>query len=195
MGVCARRGIDPLALARACLRGGARVLQVRHKRDESGAFLELARAVVAAAARFDATVIVNDRADIARLAKAGGVHVGQDDLDVDHARQVAGDAAIVGLSTHERHQVDAALSGTADYVAVGPIYRTTTKDTGYTARGLELVHYAAGRGKPVVAIGGVTLGRVRELVAAGAAGLAVISDLFAGDAEMRVRGYLDVLRI
>ena len=86
------------------------------------------------------------------------------------------------------------VAGTATYVAVGPIYRTSTKDTGYEARGLELVRYAAGRGKPVVGIGGITLGRVPELVAAGVGGLAVISDLLAtGDPEERVRHYMQAL--
>ncbi len=191
---CARAGVDPLALAEACLRGGAQILQLRCKERGSAGLLELARRVVRAADRDGARVIVNDRADIAVLAEAAGVHVGQEDLAPDDVRRVAGPLLVVGLSTHTPRQVDAALAGTATYVAIGPVYGTATKDTGYTARGLDLVRYAAGRGKPVVAIGGITLDRVQELVAAGATGLAVISDIVsAADPERRVREYVRAL--
>ncbi len=140
-----------------------------------------------------ARVIVNDRADIARMADADGVHVGQEDLEVEAARAVVGEHAIVGLSTHTREQVDAALSTSASYVAVGPIFTTATKDTGYDARGLDLVAYAAGRGKPIVAIGGITLERAPDVIAAGAAAVAVISDLLTDDIEQRVRAFVSAL--
>ncbi len=127
-------------------------------------------------------------------AGADGVHVGQTDLPVAEVRGIVGPDAIVGLSTHDRAQVDAALATDASYVAVGPIFSTATKETGYTARGLELVSYAAGRGKPVVAIGGITLERAPSVVAAGASAVAVISDILAGDdAEARVRAFLAAL--
>ena len=135
-------------------------------------------------------VIVNDRADLARAAGAHGVHVGQDDLSPAEARAIVGPAAIVGVSTHTREQIDRALESCASYVAVGPVYTTTTKDTGYDARGLDLVRYAAGRGKPVVAIGGITLSRAGEVVAAGASAVAVITDLLVEiDVEQRVRAF------
>ena len=188
--VCHSRRLDAAALAHACLRGGARVLQVRQKGGGSAAFLDLARRVVHRGLEFDATVIVNDRADLAKLAGAAGVHVGQDDLDVEDARRVGGVELVVGVSTHDAAQVDLAAAGSATYIAVGPVYGTMTKDTGYAARGLELVRYAASRPKPVVAIGGITLERVAELLEAGARGLAVISDLLVtGDAEQRIREY------
>ena len=192
--VCAQRGHDPLALAEACLRGGARVLQLRAKQAAGGALLALADALVSATRPWDALVIVNDRADIARMAGAAGVHVGQDDLPVEDVRRLLPAPAIVGVSTHDARQLDAALLSTADYVAVGPIYGTATKDTGYDAGGLDLIRGAAGRGKPVVAIGGITLERAAAVAAAGAAALAVISDLLAGDAEARVRAYLEAIR-
>jgi thiamine-phosphate pyrophosphorylase len=192
--VCERHGILPVALAEACLRGGATVLQLRQKAGTSAAFLDLARRVVAAARAFNAVVIINDRADIAALAEAAGVHIGQDDLGVEDVRSVAGPSVVVGLSTHGPEQIDAALRGNATYVAVGPVYGTETKDTGYSARGIELIRYASGRGKPVVAIGGITLDRVMEPVNAGASGLAVISDLLStGDPEGRVRDYVRTL--
>jgi thiamine-phosphate pyrophosphorylase len=192
--VCASRGFDPLEVAAACLRGGARVLQLRVKEGRGAAFLDLARAMVRTAAAFDARIIVNDRADIARLSGAAGVHVGQEDLGVPEVRAIVGPGGVVGLSTHDPEQIDAGLASGATYIAVGPIYTTGTKDTGYTARGLDLVRVAAGRGVPVVAIGGITLARAPEVAAAGASGLAVISDLLAGgDVEARVRAFLDTL--
>lgn len=192
--VCRARGREPLRVAEAYLRGGVRLLQVREKNAGSAALLTLVEAVVAAAVPWQARVIVNDRADIARFAAAAGVHVGQDDLPCDVVRQLLPAGAIVGISTHTHEQVDSALETSASYVAVGPIYRTTTKVTGYEARGLELVRYAAGRGKPIVAIGGITLDRATEVVEAGASGLAVITDLLEGDPEQRVREYGRVLR-
>lgn len=187
--VCSARGLDPRALARACVRGGARLLQLRIKTGASAAFLALAEGVVAEAQEYGATVIVNDRADVARIAGAGGVHVGQEDLPPEDVRRVLG-PGVIGLSTHDEHQVDRALASAADYVAVGPIYGTGTKDTGYSARGLSLVRYAAGRGKPVVAIGGIDLQRAPGVIAAGAAAVAVISDLLEGDPEERTRQYV-----
>jgi len=188
--LCALRGLDPLAFARACLAGGARLLQVRQKGSTGGggALLALTREVVRAAHAVDAHVIVNDRADITLMAGAAGVHVGQQDLPAAVVRALLGNDAIVGVSTHTPEQIDEAVAGPADYLAVGPVFRTATKETGYTPRGLELVTQAAGRGKPVVAIGGVTRENARAVLAAGAASVALISDLLSdADPEARVR--------
>jgi thiamine-phosphate pyrophosphorylase len=190
--VCAAQGLDPLAVAIGCLKGGARLLQVRAKRGSSALFLALADAVVAAAHPFGALVIVNDRPDIAVMSGAGGAHVGQDDLSPDDARRVLG-KGVLGVSTHDPAQVDAALQSPADYIAVGPVFSTTTKDTGYDARGLDLLQYAAGRGKPVVAIGGIDLTTAPSVIAAGAAAVAVITDVLRGDPEQRTRAYLAAL--
>jgi len=189
--VCSAQGIDPLALAVACLRGGARLLQVRGKDDSSARLISLVDNLVAAAHPLGGRVIVNDRADIARMAGADGVHVGQTDLPVESVMELVGPSRSVGVSTHDRDQIDRALAGGARYVAVGPIFSTATKDTGYEPRGLELLRYAAGRGKPIVAIGGITLDRAPAVVAAGASAVAVISDLLVGgDPEARVRAFL-----
>lgn len=193
-GVSAARGLDPLALAAACVAGGARTLQLRAKDLPGAAFLELARRLVALASEAGAAVIVNDRPDIARLAGAAGVHVGQDDLPVAEARAILGPDAIVGLSTHDEAQVEEGLSAGPTYIAVGPVFGTRTKATGYTARGLDLVQYAAGRGTPVVAIGGITLDRAAAVVGAGASGVAVITDLLGdGPPEDRVRRFIEVI--
>jgi thiamine-phosphate pyrophosphorylase len=188
---CSAAGLDPAAVADACLAGGARVLQLRDKTGSSAAFLSLADRLVQRASACDALVVVNNRADVARLSGAWGAHVGQDDLDVADARLIVGSAAVVGISTHNEPQIDDALDTDATYVAVGPIFGTATKDTGYTARGLDLIRYAANRGKPIVAIGGISLNRVQSVLEAGATGLAVISDLLTtGNPEARARDFI-----
>jgi thiamine-phosphate pyrophosphorylase len=188
--LCRHRGLDPVAIAQAFLSGGARLLQVRQKGRQSGGaeLLGTVREIVGLARRLDGVVIVNDRSDIARMAGAAGVHVGQEDLSPASVREISGESAIIGLSTHTATQVDEAAKGPADYIAVGPVFTTATKDTGYDPRGLELVRYASAKGKPVVAIGGITLANARSVLEAGAASVAVISDLLTDpDPERRVR--------
>lgn len=145
-----------------------------------------------------ASVVVNDRADIARLSDAGGVHLGQEDLDPVSARVIVGPDAVVGLSTHTLEQVDAALGLPVSYLAIGPVFGTPTKSTGYSAIGLDMVTRAASRarhlGLPLVAIGGITLETAADVMRAGASSVAVISDLVStGDPAARVRAYLDRL--
>jgi thiamine-phosphate pyrophosphorylase len=193
-GACAARHLEPFAVADACLRGGASLLQLRDKSGASAAFLDLAERIVRLGRTRGARVIINDRADIAALSGADGVHVGQEDLTVADVRAIVGDAAIVGLSTHTRDQIDRALDSSASYIAVGPVFETATKETGYDARGLELVTYAAGRGKPIVAIGGITLARAPSVIASGAAAVAIITDLLADrDVEIRARAFVAAL--
>src|SRR6185436_18354239 len=189
--LCRGRGLDPLAVLDAFLAGGARFLQLRDKSSSSAVRLALADTVSARVHAGGGRLIVNDRPDIARMCGADGVHLGQDDMSVEDARRVVGDQAIVGVSTHDEAQVAAAVKTSASYLAVGPIYGTATKDTGYSARGLALVRHAAATAqRPVVAIGGITLERAPEVFAAGAASLAVISDLLREDPATMVRRFL-----
>jgi thiamine-phosphate pyrophosphorylase len=123
------------------------------------------------------------------------VHVGQEDLAPAAVRVIVGDTAIVGLSTHTTEQMDRAIREPVNYVAVGPVFGTATKATGYEPVGLEWVREAARRatvrGVPLVAIGGITLENAASVLDAGAASVAVISDLLStGDPEARVRAYL-----
>lgn len=157
--------------------------------------------VVARAHPAGAIVIVNDRADIARLSGADGVHVGQDDLEPAGVRRILGGSAVIGISTHSARQVRAACAQPVDYVAVGPVFGTATKDTGYRSVGLELIGEAAAiasecdESKPIVAIGGITLERAPDVIDAGATSVAVISDLLAtGNPEARVREYMRALK-
>jgi thiamine-phosphate pyrophosphorylase len=191
-----RAGWTPIDLARAFLDGGATLIQLRVKQLGSAAFLDLSDAAVRLAHPYRANVIVNDRADIALLSGAAGVHVGQDDLPPSAARRLLGEGAIVGLSTHTAAQVEGALRERISYVAVGPVFGTRTKDTGYTAVGLELVGTAAQLAgtTPVVAIGGITLENARSVIDAGAAAVAVIGDLLLGnDPRGRTQAFLQRL--
>jgi thiamine-phosphate pyrophosphorylase len=193
------------ALAGACLEGGVRLLQVRAKTLAAGEMLQHCEDIAADARAARATVVVNDRADVARLVTGAGVHVGQDDLPPGLVRALVGPDVIVGFSTHAVAQIDAALAQPISYLAVGPVFGTRTKDTGYTAVGLDLVRYAADAARrhaerqnvapvPIVAIGGITLETARSVIEAGAASLAVIADLLVGgDPVARVRAYLDRL--
>jgi thiamine-phosphate pyrophosphorylase len=195
--VAAAAGWTAVDLARAYLNGGARLLQLRAKALPSSRFLEICDAVVALSREAGALVIVNDRVDLAKLSGASGVHVGQDDLPVAEARALLGDKAIVGFSTHSMAQVQAALLQPASYIAVGPVFGTRTKNTGYEAVGLRLVTEAARLcgDRPVVAIGGVTLDNAPSVIEAGASCVAVIGDLLArGRPDERVRAYCAILR-
>ena len=195
--VCARAGWTPRDLTRAYLAGGARLLQLRAKQLAGAAFLELAEAVVEDAHDAGARVLVNDRGDIAALAHADGVHVGQDDLTPADVRRVMADG-IIGLSTHTPEQIEAALSAPISYLAIGPVFGTQTKATGYESVGYAAVRHAVARAAthdlPVVAIGGITLDTAARVIAAGAASVAIITDLATADPEARVREYLAALR-
>ena len=191
--VAERAGWTPLDLACAFLDGGAELIQLRAKRLAAEPFLRLADYIVSLGREYDADIVINDRVDLARLSGAAGVHVGQDDLPPGEARQLLGPDAIIGFSTHSPAQLAAAVQEPVTYVAVGPVFGTHTKNTGYSPVGLELVRYAAVQscGLPVVAIGGITLDTAASVVAAGATSVAVITDLLtSGDPTARVRAYL-----
>jgi thiamine-phosphate pyrophosphorylase len=193
----AQAGWSVLDLARAFVDGGATFLQLRAKQATGARLLDTVAALVALGGP-GVQLIVNDRADIARLAGAAGVHVGQNDLSPEAARRIVGPERIVGFSTHTIAQLDAAVREPLDYIAIGPVFGTASKATGYDAIGLAMVEQAAARaharGLQVVAIGGITLERAADVVRAGADAIAVISDLLrSGDPRARVREYLERL--
>lgn len=196
--VAERARWTPRDLGRAYLAGGARLLQLRAKTMASGPLLDLAAAMSEDARAAGGWLILNDRVDLAVLAQAAGVHVGQDDLPAADARRLAGPDALVGVSTHTIEQVEAAVAAPVSYVAVGPMFDTTTKETGYAAVGLTLLTRAAAvlrpRAMPIVAIGGITLDRAPALIDAGAASIAVITDLLMHDPEARARQFTTALR-
>jgi thiamine-phosphate pyrophosphorylase len=151
-----------------------RLFQLRAKTLPSGPLLALAEALARRAEAAGATFVVNDRADIARLAGAGGLHVGQTDLTPADARLVVGAGMPIGRSTHTEAQVRVALGEPVDYLAIGPVFGTTSKDRPDPIVGLDGVRMAvrlasAGRSpRPVVAIGGITLETAPSVIAAGA---------------------------
>ena len=174
--VDAEVALDPLGHARALVQAGATLVQLRAKRLTARAYFELAKAMAplirAAGGRF----AVNDRADIAAAVGADVLHLGQDDLAPAEARTMFKGA--IGLSTHNEAQVAAALTAGVDYIGVGPVYATATKENPDPVVGLAGLARAAARSSvPVVAIGGISLARVPEVLAAGAASAAVISAL------------------
>jgi thiamine-phosphate pyrophosphorylase len=193
--LCTAAGWAPGAYAAALLDGGVTFLQIRAKRLPSGEFLSLCDTIVMLAQPCHATVIVNDRVDLAALSGADGAHVGQDDLSVADARRLMGPTAVIGTSTHTPDQIVAAEASQPTYLAVGPIFGTVTKDTGYEAVGLDLVRRArAVTDRPLVAIGGITIDNAGSVLEAGATMVAVISDLLVGSGPTaRARAYVDRL--
>jgi thiamine-phosphate pyrophosphorylase len=191
------RRLSALDVADAWLGAGVRLIQLRAKRLESGPMLALADQLVSRASRAGASVIINDRADVAVLSGAAGVHVGQGDLTAEHARQIVGPDRLVGLSTHNVAQVTAACGAPVSYIAIGPVFPTTGKDHPDPVVGLEGVRQAAsiaaGANLPVVAIGGITLERAVAVREAGAKTVAVISDLLVGSPGARATAWLSAL--
>ena len=174
---------------------GVRLLQYRNKSASSGELLEKSRALAAELVPRKTTFIVNDRPDVAALAGASGVHLGQDDLGVEAARTLMDANSIVGVSTHNEAQFRSAVSSSADYIAIGPVFATSSKRNPDPVVGLETIRQVRRlTDKPIVAIGGITLERAPEVIAAGANSVAVISDILrAADPAERARQYIDSL--
>jgi len=174
---------------------GVRLLQYRNKRASARELFESSKRLSALLMPQGVTFVVNDRADVALAAEAGGVHVGQEDLGAEAARSVIGDGKLLGVSTHNLEQFKQAAATSADYVAVGPVFSTSTKANPDPVVGIELIRQVRSlTDKPIVAIGGITLERAAEVIRAGADSVAVISDiLLAPDAGKRARQYVELL--
>ncbi len=189
-GALERRGLGLVEAAAAMLEGGARVLQIRHKGLWNGKALEAAREVASLCRQAGATLIVNDRADIAVLL-AAGVHVGQDDLAPADVRALLGDGPLIGYSSHNAAQLRDAVAEPVDYLALGPIFSTSSKPNPDPVVGLDgLRRCRALVAKPLVAIGGITRENARAVFEAGADAVAVIADLLpasAAAADLRQR--------
>ena len=157
---------------------GVTLIQLRDKLGSPAQILSTARQLAAALASKDVRFILNDRPDIASMADAGGVHVGQEDLPVEDARRICGSKRWVGVSTHNLHQLREAAATSADYIAIGPIFPTSTKENPDPVVGLDFIRAARQiTRKPLVAIGGITLESAGEVFRAGADSVAIIRDL------------------
>ena len=171
--VCGVPGDPPDAsglpdLLRAAVAGGTDIVQLREKRLADDELAAVAHAARALCERIGALFIVNDRPAVAAEVGADGVHVGQEDMPVAAVRALVGPDMLIGLSTHAEAEIDAVDPGVVDYIGVGPVHETPTKE-GRPAVGVELVRYAAERARvPFFAIGGLNAGNIGEVTAAGA---------------------------
>jgi thiamine-phosphate pyrophosphorylase len=193
--IAIRRGVEPVRAAQQILDAGAQILQFRHKgflSREAFAWLERTAEITRAAG---AVLVVNDRADLAKLFGAA-LHLGQDDLPPSAARRVVGSTAVVGFSTHNEAQLRSACAEPVDYLALGPIFGTTTKENPDPVVGLAELRRLRPLSKlPLVAIGGITRANARQVLEAGADSVAVIGDLFPenGNLTARAKEYLTLL--
>jgi len=185
---------NPIDLAKSLFDGGVRLVQVRNKTASSRELLDQVQTILSIAPP-DARVIVNDRADVALITGAAGVHLGQADLPATAARAIIGPDRIVGLSTHNMDQALEADKLFVDYVAVGPVFPTSTKLNADPVVGLDgLAAICRAIHKPVVAIGGIQLGNVRQVLDAGAHSVAVIRDLLSSEnVEARSREWIRLI--
>jgi thiamine-phosphate pyrophosphorylase len=174
--VCDARpgGRELVTVLRAAIAGGVGIVQLRDKQLDDRALTEVARAAREPCAELGALLIVNDRPAVALAAGADGVHVGQGDTPVAQVRETVGPELLIGLSTHTPAEIEAAALLPVDYIGVGPVHTTPTKP-GRPAVGTELVHYAAANARrPFFAIGGIDVGNVHTVLAAGATRVAVV---------------------
>lgn len=161
------------------IEGGAKLIQIRDKHSTPKEFYESAKAVMTFTCGRDVKIIINDRVDIALAVKADGIHLGQDDLPPQYAREILGEKAIIGFSTHNISQAIEAIKMPLDYVAIGPIFATSTKenpDPIVGVEGLKIVRKAIGD-FPLVAIGGINSENAKDVLENGADSVAVISQV------------------
>lgn len=183
--------LDAVASA---LQGGVEIIQLREKNMSAKKILEIGKKIKQLCLQYDTTFIVNDRIDIAALLEADGVHLGQDDLDVKSAREILGANAIIGISTHAPEQALEAVENGADYIGVGPVFETPTKE-GRIPVGLEYVGWASKNIEiPAFAIGGIDLENVETVVNAGLSRVAVVRSIInANSPQIAAENFLNKL--
>ncbi len=172
------RGRSLLEVAALALEGGAGIIQLREKELTGKELVRQGQRLKDLCTSYGAKFIVNDRADIALAVDADGVHLGQDDIPISYARKILGPDKIIGISTHSLEQALEAQAAGADYIGVGPVFETQSKADVAAPVGLELVaKVAAAISIPFVAIGGIKLHNVDQVLAAGAKNIAVITEV------------------
>ena len=186
--------MQPSTVLHAWLDAGVRLVQLRAKHLSLGPFVRLADEMATACRQAGAIFIVNDRIDVARLSGADGVHLGQEDLTPDEARAAWPGVAWIGLSTHNDAQFTRAVDSAASYIAIGPVFHTSTKLSADPVVGIDGVRRASALarplGQPLVAIGGIGLDTVSSVIEAGAASVAVASGLMDEDLVARAEAFL-----
>lgn len=179
-------GLSHAEQVKQLIDGGAELIQLREKVAEPREFYRDSLQAVTIAHASGVKVIINDRVDIALAVGADGVHLGQEDIPPDAARELLGESAIIGFSTHSERQAIASAGFPVDYIAIGPVFATTTKQNPDALVGVEGVKsvVAVAGDMPIVAIGGITLENAEDVVGAGVVAIAVISGLFASTAPI-----------
>lgn len=176
------RGRSVEEQARALLGAGVKILQYREKHAKAGVMLEECRLLARLCREAGACFIVNDHIDIALLVDADGVHIGQDDLPISEVRRLVGPDKIIGLSTHNPAQCEAAVRDGADYIGVGPMFATQTKEDASEPVGYEYLEWVAKNCPiPFVAIGGIKEHNIGEIVRRGCPCSALVSELVGAD--------------
>ena len=176
------RGRSLEEVARALLGAGIRILQYREKRKKDGEKLEQCRLLRRITREYDACFIIDDHVDIAMLCEADGVHVGQEDIPLADVRALVGSSMCIGVSTHAPEQALAAVEGGADYIGVGPVYATQTKEDVCAPVGLNYVDWVSSHiSLPFVCIGGIKAHNIHEVVAHGGTCCALVSEFVSAD--------------
>lgn len=185
----------PVDEGKELAKAGVRLLQYRDKKSGARAQLQTCSALAEALKPHGALFLVNDRPDVAWLAGADGVHVGQDDLGVEEARRIGGQDKLVGVSTHSAEQFRKAAESSADYIALGPVFATKSKTNPDPVVGTRLLQQVRPlTNKPIVAIGGITLDTAQQVIEAGADSVAVIGDILLSESPAkRARQFLERL--
>ena len=164
------------------LKGGAKIIQYREKKRDLKLLLEEAKALSELTLKYNATFIVNDYLDIALLSEADGIHIGQDDLPIKDVRKILGENKIIGISTHNPQEAQQAIIDGADYIGVGPIFYTETKEDVCAPVTLEYLDFVNKNIKlPYVAIGGIKENNIDKVLAMGAKSICLVSELVGAD--------------
>jgi thiamine-phosphate pyrophosphorylase len=174
--------LTPVEMTALVLRAGVKWVQYRDKDKDRCDFYRNALQLRELTRAFGAHLIINDHADIAAAVEADGVHVGQDDLPLKHARRIVGDNRIIGISTHSVREAVEAQAGGADYIGFGPVFETSTKDAAGEPKGASgIAEVQREVDIPVVAIGGIQRNCIQDLFQSGARAVAVASAILRGD--------------
>ncbi|MCD7878310.1 MAG: thiamine phosphate synthase, partial [Candidatus Gastranaerophilales bacterium] len=176
------------------LKGGVQIVQLREKNIEACKIIELGKRIRELCSIYNALFIVNDRIDIAQIVHADGVHLGQEDIDIKSAREIAGENMIIGISTHCREQAIKAKESGADYIGAGPIFATPTKQNTQPV-GFEYLNWVSKNiDIPYFAIGGIDLNNCQEVINQGAKRIAVVRAIMNADSpELNANKFINIL--
>ena len=183
--------LDRVALA---IKSGVNIVQLREKTKPAAKIIEYGRVIRQITSEYGALFIVNDRIDLAQILNADGVHLGQDDIDIKSARKILGEKMIIGISTHKEQDALEAVQNGADYIGVGPVYKTPTKPK-REAAGLEYLRWAAQNVNiPFYAIGAIDSNTIDEVISNGAKRVAVVRAIMnSQNIEKTVKEFLEKL--